>query len=95
MPDDDVLVELTSPSGATWAFGESSVNRVAGAAGDFCLVVTQRAIWPTRHLRGGGSTDMLLGGPGDEDLDLVDVRNPRVAAATIGCRPVARGLFVS
>lgn len=42
MPSQDVRVELTSPSGATWNFGESETDRVVGPAEDFCLVVTQR-----------------------------------------------------
>lgn len=42
MPAEDVLVELESPSGGTWTYGESKANRVAGPAEDFCLVVTQR-----------------------------------------------------
>lgn len=42
-PDDDVRVELTAPSGATWSWGpESASASVAGPAEDFCLVVTQR-----------------------------------------------------
>lgn len=45
MPSGDVRVELTSPSGETWAFGDSATERVSGPAEDFCLVVTQR-----RHL---------------------------------------------
>jgi len=42
MPEGDVRVELTSPTGGTWAFGESATDRVTGPAEDFCLVVTQR-----------------------------------------------------
>ena len=42
MPEEDVLVELRSPSGATWTYGASTANRIAGTAEDFCLVVTQR-----------------------------------------------------
>ncbi len=42
-PDGDVRVELTSPSGDTWAWGpENAGDRVTGPAEDFCLVVTQR-----------------------------------------------------
>lgn len=42
-PDADVRVELTSPSGATWTWGDEGLaDRVAGDALDFCLVVTQR-----------------------------------------------------
>ncbi len=43
MPEDDVRVELTSPSGVTWTFGpDDAVEFVRGSAEDFCLVVTQR-----------------------------------------------------
>jgi uncharacterized protein (TIGR03084 family) len=46
VPDGDVRVELTSPSGETWTWGpEDATDRVTGPALDFCLVVTQR-----RHL---------------------------------------------
>ena len=45
MPAEDVLVELTAPSGERWSFGGSVTNRISGPAEDFCLVVTQR-----RHL---------------------------------------------
>jgi uncharacterized protein (TIGR03084 family) len=43
VPPGDVRVELTGPSGATWAFGpDGSADTVTGPALDFCLVVTQR-----------------------------------------------------
>ncbi len=46
VPEGDVRVELTAPSGAVWTWGsEDAENRVSGAALDFCLVATQR-----RHL---------------------------------------------
>jgi uncharacterized protein (TIGR03084 family) len=42
-PDEPFRIELTGPSGDVWAWGaESSPNRVAGPALDFCLLVTQR-----------------------------------------------------
>jgi uncharacterized protein (TIGR03084 family) len=42
-PETALRVELTAPSGATWAFGpEDAPDRIAGPAGDFCRVVTQR-----------------------------------------------------
>ena len=38
-----VYVELTAPSGATWAHGDpAAANRITGSASDFCRVVTQR-----------------------------------------------------
>jgi uncharacterized protein (TIGR03084 family) len=42
-PSDEVRVELTSPSGAVWAWGPPGApESVTGDAEDFCLVVTQR-----------------------------------------------------
>ena len=45
MPEGDVRVELTSPSGEQWQWNENATDGVTGDAVDFCLVVTQR-----RHL---------------------------------------------
>ena len=45
LPADEtpIYLELTSPSGATWRYGEPTAdNRITGSAGDFCRVVTQR-----------------------------------------------------
>ena len=42
VPDGDVRVELTAPSGDTWTWGDDPVNSVRGDAEEFCLVVTQR-----------------------------------------------------
>lgn len=42
-PADEFRVELTAPSGETWAFGpEDAPQRVTGSAYDFCQLVTQR-----------------------------------------------------
>lgn len=42
-PDDPVRVELTSPSGDVWRWGDDgAADAVIGPAEDFCLVVTQR-----------------------------------------------------
>jgi uncharacterized protein (TIGR03084 family) len=41
VPDDPVRVDLVSPSGDTWAWGEGA-EMIEGTAVDFCLVVTQR-----------------------------------------------------
>ncbi|MFK4145870.1 TIGR03084 family metal-binding protein [Streptomyces sp. NPDC004065] len=43
-PFEEFRVELTAPSGASWAYGpEDAPQRVTGPALDFCLLVTQRA----------------------------------------------------
>ena len=55
MPNGDVSVELRSPAGESWTWGESRTDRVTGSALDFCLVVTQR-----RHL---ADTDLAVEGP--------------------------------
>ncbi len=55
-PDVAVAVELTAPDGTTWSFGDpDAVDRVAGPALDFALVVTQR-----RNL---ADTDLAVVGP--------------------------------
>ena len=45
VPEGDVRIELTAPSGELWKWNESATDSVSGDAVDFCLVVTQR-----RHL---------------------------------------------
>jgi uncharacterized protein (TIGR03084 family) len=43
VPEADVRVELTAPSGETWTWGGAdAADSVTGPAEDFCLVVTQR-----------------------------------------------------
>lgn len=43
VPETSVRVELTSPSGDIWRWGDNTVEEsVSGPAEDFCLVVTQR-----------------------------------------------------
>ena len=43
VPEGDVAVVLTSPSGQTWTYGDDvDGNRITGPAEDFCLVTTQR-----------------------------------------------------
>lgn len=54
-PGGDVRVELESPSGDVWSWGESSDNVVRGSALGFCLLVTQR-----RHL---DDVDVTAEGP--------------------------------
>lgn len=41
-PDGVVGVELTSPSGDLWSWGDEADDTVRGSAEEFCLVVTQR-----------------------------------------------------
>ena len=54
MPEGEVRVELTSPSGELWRWNETADDCVTGDAVDFCLVVTQR-----RHL---DDTDLVVEG---------------------------------
>ncbi|MEV1145439.1 maleylpyruvate isomerase family mycothiol-dependent enzyme, partial [Micromonospora sp. NPDC049799] len=43
VPTAPVRVELSTPDGATWAYGPAdATDRVAGPVRDFCLLVTQR-----------------------------------------------------
>jgi uncharacterized protein (TIGR03084 family) len=43
LPTDEVRLELASPDGSQWSYGdETSTNVVRGSALDFCLLVTQR-----------------------------------------------------
>lgn len=42
-PSDPIRVELMSPAGALWTWGDATASdRISGPAVDFCLVVTQR-----------------------------------------------------
>ena len=59
VPVDDVRVELTSPSGETWSWGESTTDSITGTALDFCLVATQR-----RHR---DDTDLTIEGPAADE----------------------------
>ncbi len=52
VPRESVFVELTSPEGEIWEWGERNFeNSVKGTAEDFCLVVVQR-----RHVQDTGLT---------------------------------------
>lgn len=43
MPDSEIRVELSAPSGEVWTWGpDNATNRIEGSAEDFCMVVTQR-----------------------------------------------------
>ncbi|ETW94154.1 MAG: hypothetical protein ETSY1_36135 [Candidatus Entotheonella factor] len=60
VPDAAIRVELVSPAGAFWSWGDDETpNRVYGDALDFCLVVTQR-----RHL---ADTDLRIEGAAAEE----------------------------
>jgi len=60
VPPTPVRVELTSPTGETWAFGpEDAAESIAGTAEDFCLVTTQR-----RHV---DDTDLVVTGDSARD----------------------------
>lgn len=62
VPETPVRVELTSPSGAEWTWGEGE-QRISGTAVEFCLVVTQR-----RH---PDDTDLVMtGGSAKEWMSL-------------------------
>ncbi|MFI6037672.1 TIGR03084 family metal-binding protein [Streptomyces sp. NPDC051315] len=55
VPTDAVRVELTAPSGESWAYGpEDAPQRVTGPALDFCLLVTHRAHRADLALRAHG-----------------------------------------
>ncbi len=60
LPATGVRVELTSPSGQTWALGDADAEDVVrGSATDFCRVVTQR-----RHI---ADTGLEVHGPAAEE----------------------------
>jgi uncharacterized protein (TIGR03084 family) len=60
MPAEPVRVELASPSGQTWVFGEEdATNTIRGSATDFCRVVTQR--------RNIADTGLVVEGPAARD----------------------------
>ncbi|WP_426571126.1 TIGR03084 family metal-binding protein [Aquihabitans sp. McL0605] len=62
VPEGDVALVLTAPSGATWTWGDDDENTVTGPAEDFCLVVTQRRHVDDTHLQitGDRARDWLI-----------------------------------
>lgn len=77
-PDGDVRVELTAPSGDSWAWGPDEVEAsVVGSAEDFCLVVTQR-----RHI---DDTDLAV--TGDVARDWMGKAQAFAGAPTTGPAP--------
>jgi uncharacterized protein (TIGR03084 family) len=60
LPQEPFRVELAAPSGETWTWGpDDAAQRVAGAALDFCLLVTQR--------RNRSELDLIAVGPDADD----------------------------
>lgn len=77
-PEGDVAVVLTSPSGATWTYGEDvDGNRITGPAEDFCLVATQR--------RNVADTALVV--EGDRANDWMRVAQAFAGPATDGPKP--------
>ena len=75
VPDGDVRVELTAPSGDVWTWGDAAVaDSVTGPAEDFCLVVTQR-----RHV-----DDTRLVTSGDLARDWMECAQAFAGPATTG-----------
>jgi uncharacterized protein (TIGR03084 family) len=77
-PAGEFRVELTSPSGALWAWGpEDAAQRVSGPAADFCLLVTKR-----RH-----RADLALRAQGTEADSWLDVAQAYAGPPSAGRRP--------
>ncbi|MGA7834003.1 MAG: TIGR03084 family metal-binding protein [Acidimicrobiales bacterium] len=54
VPEGDLRLELTSPSGTVWTWGpEDADDTVRGSAEEFCLVVTQRRHFDDTSLEAG------------------------------------------
>jgi uncharacterized protein (TIGR03084 family) len=82
VPDVEVRVELTAPSGATWTWGDpSAIERVTGPAEGFCLVITQR-----RHV-----DDTHLVTTGAAVREWMEIAQAFAGAATIGPAPRTPG----
>lgn len=78
VPSTPVRVELTSPSGETWRFGDDdAAESVVGPAIDFCLVTTQR-----RHV-----DDTALVVTGDSARDWMEKAQLFAGPATDGPTP--------
>jgi uncharacterized protein (TIGR03084 family) len=63
VPQTQIRVELTAPSGDIWAWGpESGSEKISGPAEDFCLVVAQRRHVDDTHLEvvGEAAHDWML-----------------------------------
>ncbi|MEP4650328.1 MAG: maleylpyruvate isomerase family mycothiol-dependent enzyme, partial [Ilumatobacter sp.] len=75
VPDADIRVELTAPSGDVWRYGSDDAEQsVTGTAEDFCLVVTQ-----CRHVDATG-LDVV----GDDAVDWMNKAQAFAGQATDG-----------
>jgi uncharacterized protein (TIGR03084 family) len=75
VPDAEIRVELTAPSGQVWTFGDDHAEQsITGSAQDFCLVVTQ-----CRHVSATGLTVV-----GDDAHDWMTKAQAFAGAATDG-----------
>ena len=75
VPDVEICVALTAPSGEVWTFGPDDADQsVTGSAEDFCLVVTQ-----CRHV---AATDLIV--HGDDAQDWMTKAQAFAGAATDG-----------
>ena len=81
VPAGDVRVELTSPSGETWVFGDLTTDVVRGSALGFCLAVTQR-----RHR---ADVDLVI--EGDLAEDWMAIAQAFAGPPTDGREPATRG----
>lgn len=78
MPDENIRIELVSPAGNLWTWGDAqAVNRISGAALDFCLVVTQR-----RH-----TADTRLKIEGEAAVDWMSIAQAFAGPAGAGRQP--------
>ena len=85
-PEGDVRVQLTSPSGESWSWGDTDMvadDAISGPALDFCLVVTQR-----RHV-----ADTALEVSGRHAREWLSMAQAFAGPATDG--PPARGTLAS
>ena len=80
VPDANIAVELVSPAGDTWSWGDPSANeKVTGNALDFCLLVTQR-----RHVN-----DTALIATGDRGREWLSIAQAFAGPAGAGREPLS------
>jgi uncharacterized protein (TIGR03084 family) len=81
-PEQGVYVELVSPSGETWTWGDADwPDRISGPALDWCLLVTQR-----RHL-----DDLSLTVLGDRAAEWASIAQSFAGPAGGGREPLGSG----